>query len=304
MRLTPFSRVSPKLAPYLFVAPFIILFCTFGLYPLVKSFVLAFFITSGPKSQVFAGLENFRFLFTDPDFLKAVRNTCVYAVCSVCLQLPLSLALALLLNRAKLRGRNFFRFAFFSPHLVGMVFVGVLFYLIFAPRFGLLNQTLQTGANLLGLNVHLLETKWLGNPSLILPAIILTSLWLYVGFNMIYFLAALQAVDRQLYEAATVDGANNWQQFLHVTLPGIRPVLVFVVLLSSIGSFQLFELPFVMLREGNPDNAGLTIVWYLYTNGFVSGDLGYASAIGWTLALGVMVLALVQFRVGGMWKRE
>jgi ABC-type sugar transport system permease subunit len=128
---------------------------------------------------------------------------------------------------------------------------------------------------------------------------------MYVGFNMIYFLAALQAVNQDLYDAAKVDGANAWQQFRHVTLPSIKPVAVFVVVLSTIGSFQLFELPYLMLgNSAGPENAGLTIVMYLYQNGFETGDLGYASAIGWTLALGVLVISVVQMKLTGAWKRS
>jgi ABC-type sugar transport system permease subunit len=130
-------------------------------------------------------------------------------------------------------------------------------------------------------------------------------MWLYVGFNMIYFLAALQAVPRELYEAAAVDGAGPLRRFWHVTLPGIKPVVVFVVVLSTIGSFKLFELPWLLLnQQSGPDQAGLTIVMYLYQNGFVTGDLGYASAIGWTLTIGVILLALVQIRLSGTMKKE
>jgi ABC-type sugar transport system permease subunit len=324
-------RLQHRYAPYVFVAPFVAVFLVFGLYPLVKSLVLAFYVTAGPKSQTFVGLGNFAFLLSDPDFHRAVWNTCVFATCSVFLQLPMSLGLALLLNRRRLRGRSAFRFAFFSPYMVGMVFVGVLFSLIFAPRFGLLDGALAWLLNHPGLgewlrsswlaglvgpgaaawiaslfdNPGLIDTKWLSDPRLVMPALVLTALWMYVGFNMIYFLAALQAVPQDLYDAAQVDGAGAIQQFLHVTLPSIKPVAVFVVVLSTIGSFQLFELPYLMLQNTpGPDNAGLTLVMYLYQNGFVTGDLGYASAIGWTLALGVLVLSLVQMRLAGAWKKE
>jgi len=295
--LIGFYRLQHRYAPYIFVAPFLAAFAAFSLYPIAKSLALAFYITNGPKSQVFAGFGNFAFMLRDPDFYKAVWNTSVFAFFSVFLQLPLSLALALLLNRRMVRGRDFFRFSFFSPHLVGQVFVAVLFTVIFAPRFGLLNIILHALAG------TPLDTRWLSNPPLVMPALVLTSLWMYVGFNMIYFLAALQAVNQDLYDAAQVDGANEFQQFLHVTLPAIRPVAVFVVVFSTIGSFQLFELPYLMLGNGpGPDNAGLTIVMYLYEKGFLSGDLGYASVVGWTLALGVLVLSLVQMRLSGAWK--
>lgn len=286
-------------APYVFVAPFVILFCTFALYPLVSSLVLAFHATSGPKVMTWCGFDNFRFLLSDPDFYKALRNTAIFAFFSVFLQLPLSLGLALLLNARWVRGREFFRFIFFAPRLVGMVFVGLLFGVLFTPKIGLVNQAMQA---ILGWGM---EMKWLGRPELVMPVLVVTALWMYVGFNMIYFLAALQAVDKQLYEAAEVDGANSWQKFRHVTLPGIKPVAVFVVMMSTIGSFQLFELPYVMLgQSAGPDQAGLTIVMYLFNTGFSAGDLGYASAIGWTLVLIVMAISLIQLRVSGTLKRE
>ncbi|MBR9987625.1 MAG: sugar ABC transporter permease, partial [Desulfosarcina sp.] len=222
-----------------------------------------------------------------------------FAMGSILLQLPLSLGLAILLNRRDLRGRNVFRFIFFSPNLMGLVFSALLFMLILAPKFGLLNATLHA---LFGLP---LTTRWLSTPELVMPALIMVALWLYTGFNMVYFLAALQSVDGELYEAATIDGAGRWSQFWHVTLPGIKPVLIFVVVLSTIGSFQLFELAFLLLGNGSgPDQAGLTIVMYLYQNGFLGGDLGYAAAIGWTLAGMVMILSIVQLRITGAGREE
>ncbi len=301
-------RLQHRYAPYVFIAPFLVLFALFGFWPIVKSVVLALYVTSGPKDQVYVGLENFRFLLTDPDFHIAVWNTAVFAFWSVFVQLPLALALAILLSQRWLRGREWFRLAFFSPNLLGQVFVAVLFSVLFVPQYGLLNTALHAITAFLHgfasfVPVVALDTKWLANPSLVMPALVLTSLWMYVGFNMIYFLAALQAVDRDLYEAATVDGANAWQQFLAVTLPGIKPVAVFVLITSTIGSFQLFELPYIMLGNGpGPNKAGLTIVMYLYQTGFVSGDLGYAAAVGWTLALGLLLVSLAQMRITGVWR--
>ena len=296
---TTLFRLQHRHAPYIFVAPFVIVFVVFMLYPLINSMILAFYVTSGPKSQVFVGLANFAFLLQDPDFHTAVKNTVVYATCSVFLQLPLSLGLAMLLNHGALKARNFFRLSFFSPNLVGQVFVGVLFSVIFIPKFGLLNRVLNA------LFEVPIDTRWLGSPELVMPALVLTSLWMYVGFNMIYFLAVLQTIDAQLYEAADVDGASPWRKFLHVTVPGIRPVAVFVIVLSTIGSFQLFELPYVMLENtAGPDNAGLTIVMYLYQNGWILGDLGFAAAIGWMLTAGVLTISLIQMGLTGSWKRQ
>lgn len=286
-----------RAAPYLFVSPFLLLFAVFGLWPILHSLILAFYATNGPKSQVFVGWKNFQFLLADPDFHKAVWNTLIYTFWSVFLQLPLALGLAVLLNQKWLKGRDFLRLAFFSPNLLGQVFVAILFSVLFAPNYGLVNKVLHF---LFGVA---LDTKWLSESANVMPAIVLTSLWLYVGFNMIYFLAALQAVDIELYEAAEADGANAWQKFWAVTLPGIRPVAVFVLVTATIGSFQLFELPYIMLgNTAGPNNAGLTIVMYLYNNGFITGDLGYASAVGWTLAVGVLIVSLIQMRLTGAWK--
>ncbi len=298
-KATPCFALQERYAPYLFVAPFLLLFALFGAWPILKSVILSVYATNGPKDAVFVGLANFRFLLSDPDFHTAVWNTAVFAFFSVFLQLPLSLGLALLLTQRWLRGRELFRLTFFSPDLLGQVFVAVLFSVLFIPQYGLLNQFLHRLAGIA------LDTKWLANPALVMPALVLTSLWMYTGFNMIYFLAALQAVDRELYEAATVDGANGWQQFFAVTLPGIRPVAIFVLITATIGSFQLFELPYIMLNNGSgPNKAGLTIVMYLYNSGFVTGDLGYASAVGWTLALGVLIISLAQARLTGALSRD
>jgi ABC-type sugar transport system permease subunit len=290
---------ASRTAPYLFLTPFFLSFLIFGAYPIIRSLVLSLYITSGPEAQHFVGLNNYLFLLKDPDFWTAFRNTATFALGSVVLQLPLSLGLAILLNRPEIRGRNVFRFIFFSPNLMGLVFSALLFMLILAPKFGLLNAALHA---LFGLPS---TTRWLSTPGLVMPALIMVALWLYTGFNMVYFLAALQSVDAELYEAATIDGAGRWSQFWHVTLPGIKPVLIFVVVLSTIGSFQLFELAFLLLGNGSgPDQAGLTIVMYLYPNGFLGGDLGYASAIGWTLAAMVLMLSLIQLRLTGVGREE
>ena len=287
-------KLQSRFAPYLFLSPFLAMFAVFALYPLVKSLHLSLYATSGPKSEVFVGLDNFRFLLQDPDFHKAVANTLIFALFTVGVQLPLSLALALLLNRKGLKLRAFFRFAFFSPYLMGTVFAAVLFGLIFAPRFGLLNRALHL---LVGLPMN---TRWLGDTELVMPAIILLSLWLNVGFFMIYFLAALQSVARDLYEAARVDGAGPWRRFLHVTLPGLRPVVVFVLVIGTISAFKIFELPWLLLQNtAGPDQSGLFVVTYLYQSGFETADLGYASAIGWTLTIAVLVLTLIQLRLSG-----
>lgn len=282
--------------PYAFFAPFLLLTAVFTLYPLVNAGILAFYQTNGPASRAFVGFDNFHYVLTDPVFYKALKNTSTYALFSVFLQLPLSLGLALLLNADQSRAKGFFRLVLFSPNLVGQIFVGILFGVLFTPRYGLINQVVQA---LVGWG---LNEQWLGNPDLVMPAIVLTGMWMWVGFNMVYFLAALQSVDRSLIEAARIDGANPLQVFWNVTLPGIRHVVVFVVVTCIIGSYQLFELPLALLpaSEGHgPDNSGLTVILYLYDQGFTAGDLGLGSAVGWVVAVVIFALSLIQIRIAG-----
>lgn len=297
------GRPPPRLyrgyAPYLFLAPFLILTTTFMVYPLINAGILAFFQTNGPESRAFVGFDNFSFLLSDPRFHKALWNTTVFALCSVFLQLPLAMSLALLLNQGKDKLKGFFRLILFSPNLVGQIFVGILFGVLFTPRYGLINRFVQAAVG------WGLEERWLGNPDLVMPAIVLTALWVWVGFNMIYFLAALQSVDKALIEAAVIDGANPLQVFWYVTLPAMRHVVVFVVVTSIIGSYQLFELPLALLPSSNgagPDDSGLTVITYLNEVAFNSGDLGLGSAIGWTVAVIIFAISLLQIRLTGVAK--
>jgi ABC-type sugar transport system permease subunit len=284
-------RPFPAWAPWLFLAPFLLVFATFVAWPLLRSLVLSLEQTYGPRTTTFVGAANFSFMLHDPLFWKALRNTVAFTLGSLFVQLPIAFGLALLLNRRTLRGRAWFRLVFFSPALVGFVFVAMMVGLVFEKRTGLAN-----------VGLHALFAGW--DPDFpwledhIMATLILSALWLYAGFNMVYFLAALQNVTPELLEAAHIDGAGRWQRFRHIVLPEIRPVASFVVLLAIAGSLQLFDLPYIIFAAtGNasgPHDSALTIVMYLYQTGFLAGDLGYASAIGWVLAVILMSLALGQ----------
>lgn len=280
-------RQHPRWVPYFFLGPFLLVFGVFIAYPMLLSAFMAFQQNAGPSVSEPVGLKNFAWMAQDPAFWTAVKNTTIFALASVFIQLPASLGLALLLNSDKIKGRGLWRMIFFAPVLVGLPFVAVLAGLIFEKNNGLLNVTLHW---LFGFDI---EFPWL--QEYVMPSLIVAAFWMYVGFNMIYFLAALQNVNKDLLEAAQVDGANAWQRFVNVTLPAIKPVAAFVVLLSLIGSFQLFELPYLMLNEtAGPNNQGLTLVMYLYQQGFDRGDLGYASAVGWVLAIVLFLFAIGQ----------
>jgi ABC-type sugar transport system permease subunit len=301
-------KLRRGLLPYLFLIPFLVVNIVFFLYPLIRATVLAFDQTNGPAVHVFVGWSNFTFILHDPDFHKALWNTTVFAIFSICLQLPLSLGLAMLLNAKNDRFKAIFRLAIFAPNLVGQVFVGILFSVLFAPRYGLFNIFMF---DLLGNwphNAGWLDKQWLGDPSLVMPAIIIAAMWMYVGFNMIYFLAALQNVDQNLIEAARIDGAGPRHIFLNVTVPAIAPVAMFVIVTSTIGSYQLFELPYNLLANNGggygPNNSGLTVVGYLYQNAFSNGDLGTGAAVGWLLTFIILFINLVQIRVVGAVGKE
>jgi ABC-type sugar transport system permease subunit len=287
-----------KASPYLFLLPFVVIFTVFMLYPLARSVSLSFYNSAGPRRNIYIGLRNYSFLIRDWLFWQAVKNTLTYTIVYLALQVPLSLGLALLVNSRSVRFRNFFRFAFFTPYLVGNVFVAVMFILLLYPRLGLVNKMIGGLMPWVGT-----EINWRGSSTFAMPALVLASLWLTTGHGMIYFLAALQAVDHELYEAAQVDGAGRRGKFWHVTLPGIRPVLVFIVLIGTIGSLQLFEIPYVFFDPPTgPGLSGMTIVMYLYQQGFEFGNIGYAAAIGWVLVLMILAVSIGQLKITGAMK--
>jgi len=290
-------RLRSRGTPYLFLFPYVAINLVFFLIPLIYATILAFYQTNGPARRAYVGWSNFTFVLKDPDFHKALWNTTIFAIFSIGLQLPLSLGLAMLLNAKNDRFKGIFRLAIFAPNLVGQVFVGVLFSVLFTPRYGLFNRGLQA------LTGWGLEQQWLGDSKLVMPAIIIAAMWMYVGFNMIYFLAALQNVDQNLIEAAKIDGAGPGHIFLNVIVPAIAPVATFVVVTSTIGSYQLFELPYNLLQNNGggygPSNSGLTIVGYLYQNAFTNGDLGTGAAVGWILTFIILIISLVQIRIVG-----
>jgi ABC-type sugar transport system permease subunit len=286
--------IQCRLSPYLFVLPFAVLFLIFFLLPLAQSAVMSFYRSIGPRQNRFVGLGNYAFLLRDPVFWLCAGNTALFAVLFLLLQVPLALGLAMILNSRRIWFRDLFRFAFFASYLVGNVFVAVIFMVLLAQRTGLINRAIAIVLPTVGP-----EINWRGDARFAMPAVVLAALWLSTGQGIIYFLAALQAVDRNLYDAASADGAGHWSRFRHVTLPGIRPVLVYLLLVGTIYSLQLFELPYVFFQGFGPRLAGMTVVGYLFMNGFLAGDIGYAAAAGWVLFFLISIVAFVQLKVSG-----
>jgi len=260
----------------------------FGI-PVVLSFVTAFHEWNGIKPPIFNGLENFQTLLNDPKFWQALGNTLKLVLITVPIGTLLSLSIAILLNQ-RLHGRSFFRTLYFLPVVTSTVAASIVWAWIFQAHYGLLNNLLA-GFGLLDLN-------WLTRPDLVLIPIAVVTIWQRVGFYMILFLAGLQNVPRSLYEAALIDGATRWQRFRYITVPMLSPTTFLIVVLSVIGSFQIFDQVFIMTARtaaGGVGGSATTLSYYLYQKGFVGGEFGYASAIG--LAMFAMMLAVTIFQL-------
>ncbi|MEU4279818.1 sugar ABC transporter permease [Streptomyces tanashiensis] len=282
-------RRRGRVAPYLFVLPAVLLFAVFKLYPIGWSFLLSLHRTVG-GTETFVGADNYVRVADDPLFWTALRNTGVILAVQVPLMLALATALAVALDSTLLRGRPVFRLGFFLPMVTGLVAYGIVFSVLLNKDYGLVNWLL----GLLGAD----PVPWLTDPLWARISLGLALTWHYTGYNAVILLARLQTVPRELYDAAAVDGAGALGAFRHVTLPGLRPALLLTTVLSTIGTLQLFDEPFV-LTGGGPDNATLTIGVYLYQNAFKYFDFGYASAVAYALTVLVGLLGLIQFHLLG-----
>jgi len=278
--------MTPRWAPYVFISPFLLLFAVFGVFPLCFSLWLAFQSwepTSGLGAMQFVGLENFSFALGDAWFWKSLKNTAVLALASGLPQHLVAIPLAVFIHGRFKRLRNAVVGAYFLPYITSTVAIAIMFSSLFSTDYGLVNVAL--GALFGGPHID-----WLGQPQWIKPAIALIVFWRYLGFNLVLYLAALQTIPKDLYEAATIDGASAWQQFRYITLPSIRPMAYFGVTLSVVGGLQLFEEPFILTGgRGGSDQSGMTSAVYLYRMAFDFNDFGGASAMSWLL-FGVVVL--------------
>lgn len=275
---------------YVFMLPAILGILFFWLGPMVASFGLSFSSYDMLSPPSWIGLENYRDLANDQLFRHSLRVTAVYAVVSVPLVLVTALALAVLLNQP-FRGITFFRSVYYLPAVMSGVAVATLWRWIFQPEFGMVNALLD--------KIGIRGPGWLIDPNWAMPALIITSLWT-AGSSMLIFLAGLQGIPEDLYEAAEIDGAGRWRRFFTITVPLISHVTFFNLVLGIIGALQVFTEPFVM-TEGGPNNALLLLSLYLYRNAFEFLKMGYASAIAWVLFLIVMALTLIVFRSAPFW---
>jgi multiple sugar transport system permease protein len=280
-------RLSPAVAPYVLLSPFLLLFAVFGVFPLLFSLWLAFQSwepTSGLQAMRFVGLDNFAFAIQDEWFWKSMKNTAWLAVASGVPQHLVAIPLAVFIHTRFKSLRNAAIGAYFLPYITSTVAIAILFSSLFSTDYGIVNSALRSVFG--GTNID-----WLGDPDHIKPAIATVVFWRYVGFNVVLYLAALQTIPKDLYEAATMDGASGVQQFFHITLPSLKPMIYFGVTLSVIGGLQLFEEPFILTGgRGGSDQSGMTTAIYLYRMAFDFNDFGAASAMSWLLFAVVLVL--------------
>jgi lactose/L-arabinose transport system permease protein len=281
------SFINEKTAPYFFLSPVILIFALFMVYPIIKSLILCTQSFVGGE-YVFVGASNFIKLFKDPIFWKSLSNTFIYLVIQVPIMVFLSLLLAVLLDSKFLRGKGFFRMSLFLPAITALVAYAMIFKLMLNTDYGMINHFI----GLFGFDkIDWLNTTWGARISIILGIT-----WRWTGYNMIIMIAGLQGIPTELYESAEIDGANHIQKFFRITIPMVKPIILFVAMTSTIGTLQLFDESYI-LTSGGPDNATITIGHYLYNNGFQFFKFGYASAISYTLVVIIALLSYLQFKL-------
>lgn len=277
----------------LFLAPGILAIGVFFFIPVFASFLMSFtdfdIYSLGDFTKArFIGVRNYTELFADPLFWQALKNTLYFLLLGGPLSIAVSLSAALLLQSKLVRLKGFFRLAYFAPVVTSLVAVAVVWRFIYHPRFGLLNFALSW----IGID----PIDWLGDPTWAMPAIILMAVWKNFGYNMIIFIAGLQNIPDELYEAASIDGANTFQKFFSITLPMLAPTTLFIGIMTMIGYFQLFAEPYVM-TQGGPLNSTMSIVLMMYERGFRWWNMGFAAAIAFVLFAFILLASLIQNHV-------
>lgn len=280
-------------AAWWFLAPAIVMLAIFFVIPVGAGLLLSLtdfdvYAIGDPRTARFSGLENYRHLLQDPTFWQAARNTLTFVLVGGPLSVATSLAAALLLNAKAVRLRGLFRTIYFAPVVTTLVSVAIVWRYLYHPKYGLLNWLLGT--------VGLGPIDWLGDPNWAMPAIVLLAVWKNFGYNMLIFVAGLQVIPQEMYEAASLDGAGPVKRFRHVTLPGLAPTFLFISVTTMIGFFQVFAEPYVM-TQGGPLGATRTLVLYMYEEGFRWWRMGVSSAVAVLLLLITLAGTLLQMRL-------
>lgn len=285
------SAVEEAMTGYLFILPALVALAVFLVGPILYAFYISFenFSFLSPQNAKFIGIGNYTHLFRDPEFLRALLNTSIYAVCVVPVQTALALFLALIVNSIK--GKTFFRVAYYLPTVTSTVAVSVMFIFLFEPS-GLLNKFLA----LFGVQ----GPNYFNSPMFALPAVMVMAVWSSVGQYMIFYLAGLQDVPAEVYEAAAIDGASGWRLTRYITIPLVRRTTFLIVVVSLIGTFQVFDQVYVISGgTGGPLNSTMTVMLDIFNKGFKTMQMGYASAMAFVLFFIILILTIIQQRFLG-----
>ncbi len=272
-----------KTSAWLFILPALLGTLIFIIIPVFCSFGLSFVKWDLVNQEQFVGLQNYRDIFSEGLFWKILINTVIFAVSTSVLGVIIPLILAVILN-SKIRGSEFYKTAYFLPFITPMIVIGVVWQWIFDPNIGMLNQFLRLNIN------------WLYDSHFAMPALIIVSVWKLIGYNMIIFLSSLSSINNSLFEAAKIDGANAFQTFKNITIPVLSPSIFFVVIITVISSFQVFDLIYLM-TEGGPFDSTNVLVYAIYKNAFEYFNVGKASAMAYVLFVIILVLTLVQWNL-------
>jgi lactose/L-arabinose transport system permease protein len=274
---------------YSFLTPYMLVFLAFWIWPIINSFYLSF-LNTRTANWTFNPRMTWGRLLVDPAFANALKNTLIILVIQVPIMIALATVLATLLNSSALKARGLFRFAFFAPVVVGEVAYAAVFRLMFNYEFGVINK--------IGAAIGLPAVPWFSDPTAAMAVIIIALTWRWAGYNAIIILAGLQSIPDDVYEAATLDGVSKLRQFFFITLPLLKPVILLCVVLSVIGTMQLFSEPFLITNRGGPGQATETLGLFLYRMGFNTFNFGYASAIAYTIAALAVAISLLNLWLG------
>ena len=288
---------SKKTAPFVFIAPFVLTVLIFWLTPIGKSFLMSFQNVL-PGQIEWVGLKNFKRLLNDRYFVIAVKNTFQFTIGMLLLLVPIPMVLACIVNSKIMKHTGFFKTVYFIPALTSVVVAGTIFRLIFGEgETALMNQVLQFFGHE--------PIKWLKMKGTGFFALLLLACWRWIGVNMMYYIAGLQNISSELYEAAAIDGANSWQKMLRISIPLLKPTTTYVLTISINAGLSMFVESYMLWKGNNsPNNIGLTIVGYLYRQGIEKNAMGYASAVGVLLLVTVLVINLAQLYLTGFFKKE
>lgn len=278
--------INRKTIPYVMLAPVVVIFVVFMVYPILRSLYLSFFeLVSG--SYEFVGLRNYVTLFKDETFYKALFNTFIYLIIQVPVMIAGALLIAVAIEQKFIKGKAFFRTTIFLPSVTALVAYALVFKVLLNGDHGLINYVIELFG---GTGVNWFYGEWSAR-----FAVVISITWRWLGYNMIILMAGIQSIPNDLMEAADIDGATFWEKLFYITIPMIKPIILFCTITSTIGTLQLFDEPYI-LTEGGPNNATITMGQYLYNNGFRYLKFGYASAIGYVMTVIIALLSVFQFK--------